>query len=336
MAVSTQQKLALLLLHIFLINASAKAQSINVKLAPALYVFGDSTVDGGNRLPPNPTYGMDLNSSVPPRWSNGLNIADFLVAGGSTTGVNYGSAGCGILPQTGQPINENGSCWSFDNQILFFNRTVSDNLTTLFRNEDLVQHLKNSVFLLSFGINDYVFNYLKPTYNGSLAALEPDVFAKYLLNELSFRLTILHGLGGRKFVVNNIWPLGCTPGFSTRQPDGENCCDEKINQVLIPYNNSLPQMLMKLEGTLPGFLFSSWDDFQFIADLKMNEAQYGITHVMGRCLSDSYWGTPCRDRDQYVYFDDTHTTQAANFIFALNCFNGTLCSPRNVFKLVGM
>ncbi|KAI8539328.1 hypothetical protein RHMOL_Rhmol09G0173800 [Rhododendron molle] len=232
MAVSTQQKLALLLLHIFLINVSAKAQSINVKLAPALYVFGDSTVDGGNRLPPNPAYGMDLNSSVPPRWSNGLNIADFhatflglplvppynnmSVAGGSTTGVNYGSAGCGILPQTGHPINENG---------------------------------------------------------------------------------ILHGLGGRKFVVNNIWPMGCTPGFSTRQPDGENCCDEKINQLLIPYNNSLPQMLMKLEGTLPGFLFSSCDDFQFIADLKMNEAQYGITHVTGRCLSDSYWGTPCRDRD---------------------------------------
>ncbi|XP_058181348.1 GDSL esterase/lipase At1g71691-like [Rhododendron vialii] len=300
MAVSTQQKLSLLLLHIFLINASAKAQSINVKLAPALYVFGDSTVDGGNRLPPNPTYGMDLNPLVTPRWSNGLNIADFLanflglplvppysnmsVAGGSTTGVNYGSAGCGILPPTGQPINENRSCWSFDDQILFFNRTVSDNLTTLFRNEYL----------------------------------------------------ILHGLGGRKFVVNNIWPLGCTPGFSTRQPDGENCCDEKINQLLIPYNNSLPQMLMKLEGTLPGFLFSSWDDFQFIADLKMNEAQYGITHVMGRCLSNPYWGTPCRDRDQYVYFDDTHTTQAADFIFALNCFNGTLCSPRNVFKLVGI
>lgn len=62
----------------------------------------------------------------------------------------------------------------------------------------------------------------------------------------------------------------------------------------------------------------------------------GITHVTGRCLSDSYWGTPCRDRDQYVYFDDTHTTQAADFIFALNCFNGTLCSPKNVFKLVGM
>ncbi|KAI8539327.1 hypothetical protein RHMOL_Rhmol09G0173700 [Rhododendron molle] len=352
MAVSKQKQLALLvLIYVFLTDASANAQ-YNVKLAPALYVFGDSTVDGGNRLPPNGAYGMDLNSTVRPRWSNGLNIADFLanflglpfvppysnmsVAGGSTTGVNYGSAGCGILPQTGQLIHENGNCWSFDQQIVYFNRTVFDNLTTLFNNEDLIKHLRDSVFLISFGINDYGFNYLRPTYNGSLAKLEPEVFAKYVLNELSFRLTILHWLGGRKFVVNNIWPMGCTPCFSISQPGGDSCCDEKINQLVIPYNNSLPQMLMKLEATLPGFLFTAWDDFQFILDLKMNTAQYGITHITGSCLSNTYWAEPCRDRSQYLYYDSVHTTQAADFIYALNCFNGTLCSPRNVFKLVGM
>ncbi|KAE9451122.1 hypothetical protein C3L33_16975, partial [Rhododendron williamsianum] len=258
------------------------------------------------------------------------------VAGGSTTGVNYGSAGCGILPQTGQLIHENGNCWSFDQQIAYFNRTVFDNLTTLFNNEDLIKHLRDSVFLISFGINDYGFNYLRPTYNGSLAKLEPEVFAKYVLNELSFRLTILHGLGGRKFVVNNIWPLGCTPGFSIGQPGGDSCCDEKINQLVIPYNNSLPQMLMKLEATLPGFLFTASDDFQFILDLKMNTAQYGITNITGSCLTNTYWAEPCRDRGQYLYYDSVHTTQAADFIYALNCFNGTLCSPRNVFKLVGM
>lgn len=65
-----------------------------------------------------------------------------------------------------------------------------DNLTTLFNNEDLIKHLRDSVFLISFGINDYGFNYLRPTYNGSLAKLEPEVFAKYVLNELSFRLTV--------------------------------------------------------------------------------------------------------------------------------------------------
>lgn len=63
-------------------------------------------------------------------------------------------------------------------------------MTTLFNNEDLIKHLRDSVFLISFGINDYGFNYLRPTYNGSLAKLEPEVFAKYVLNELSFRLTV--------------------------------------------------------------------------------------------------------------------------------------------------
>jgi len=56
-----------------------------VHLVPALYVFGDSTVDVGNNqyLPGNSAlqlpYGIDFPHSRPTgRFSNGYNVADFV------------------------------------------------------------------------------------------------------------------------------------------------------------------------------------------------------------------------------------------------------------------
>ncbi|RLN11303.1 hypothetical protein C2845_PM09G23980 [Panicum miliaceum] len=101
--------------------------------APALYVFGDSTLDVGNNnhLPgagvpraDMPYYGVDFPGGARPtgRWSNGYNVADLiakamgfkrsppaylsltprssrLVVSG-LGGVNYASGGAGILDST--------------------------------------------------------------------------------------------------------------------------------------------------------------------------------------------------------------------------------------------
>ncbi|GMP93728.1 hypothetical protein CsSME_00043441 [Camellia sinensis var. sinensis] len=59
-----------------------------------------------------------------------------------------------------------------------------------------------------------------------------------------------------------------------------------------------------------------------------------VTNTTREChstLTDSL----CSNRDQYLYFDYFHTTQAANHVFSLNCFNGILCSPLNIIQLVG-
>ncbi|KAF7133426.1 hypothetical protein RHSIM_Rhsim09G0121200 [Rhododendron simsii] len=333
-----------LFLIIFL-SASPCCTRGNVELAPALYIFGDSTVDGGNNVPAdNKAFGIDLNNtSVPPRCTNGLTVADFfatflglplappyrnmLEAGSSKSGVNYGSAGCGILPQTGGKT-VNGTCWSFDEQISNFNSTVSDNLTASFTQEQLVHHLDKSVFFVSFGINDYYKNYLWPN-NGTLKTLPPELFAEFLLNELAARLRTLYHMGGRKFLVNNIWPIGCSPGYSS-----SSCCDETTNKKLFPYNDTLPSVLTKLQTELHGSFFSNSDNFQFVADLRSNVEQYGISNTTATCLSGFWNGIPCQNRDEYLYYDGIHTTQAANNIFALKCFNGSICSP-NVIQLIG-
>ncbi|KAI7993754.1 GDSL esterase/lipase [Camellia lanceoleosa] len=314
-----------------------------ISLVPALYIFGDSTVDGGNKLPSGTPYGIDLNTTAPIRWTNGETIADFVAiflglplvppyidmsqAGISRMGVNYAFAGCGIMPQTGQ----NG--WSLDGQIEKFNSTLKNNLTKMLSDPDLLQHLKHSIFLFSFGINDYVRLYL-PKNSGTLSKLPPDAFAQFLQNELSVGLTTLYGWGARKFLVNNIWPLGCTPWYANASDPLAICCNETINQLVRPYNKKLPVMLKELQSKLSGAVFSHSNDFEFVEDLKENPTNYGITNTTGECHSTST-DFLCSNRDQYLYFDYLHTTQAANHVFSLNCFNGTLCSPLNIIQLVG-
>ena len=64
---------------------AAAGRAEEVHLVPALYVFGDSTVDVGNNqyLPGNSAlqlpYGIDFPHSRPTgRFSNGYNVADFV------------------------------------------------------------------------------------------------------------------------------------------------------------------------------------------------------------------------------------------------------------------
>ncbi|CAL5055803.1 unnamed protein product [Urochloa decumbens] len=125
--------LVVLLACVSLLAASpattAAARGEEVHLVPAVYVFGDSTVDVGNNqyLPGNSAlqlpYGIDFPHSRPTgRFSNGYNVADFVAkllgfkrsppAYLSLTprtsrqilrglrGVNYASGGSGILDTT--------------------------------------------------------------------------------------------------------------------------------------------------------------------------------------------------------------------------------------------
>lgn len=69
---------------IFFVKSQAQLSSI-AKEVPALYVFGDSVFDTGNKYSANPSvnatyfpYGIDLPFPPSGRYTNGRTIADFL------------------------------------------------------------------------------------------------------------------------------------------------------------------------------------------------------------------------------------------------------------------
>lgn len=335
----------------------------SIRLAPALYVFGDSVVDSGNNnhLPTQAKsnflpYGVDFNGKPTGRFTNGRTIADYFAnllglpfappyLGLSksqrrtiVTGMNYASGSCGILRETGKIA---GMCLSLDNQINLFQQSVKNDLPSQIKNQlQLRNHLSKSLFLVSMGSNDYFLNYL--TAKDGMKP-PPEVFAQFLLAELSIRLRRLYTLGARKFLVNNIGPIGCIPGIiNTMKPRGE--CVVEVNGIVLFYSMRLPLMLRQLQSQLPGAIFINSDNFLFVTDIRRNPEKFGLTDMRNPCCIDAGNGTlpctpnkaPCKTRNEHMFFDAFHPREAVNAIFARRCFNeSSICTPFNLKQLMG-
>ncbi|EXC20533.1 hypothetical protein L484_027087 [Morus notabilis] len=156
------------------------------QLAPALYVFGGSTVDAGNNNDINTyaksnygPYGVDFPCGVTGRPTNGYTMADFIAESlglklppafrlvdtqtyNDCQGFNYASSSAGILPESGFK----GSL-SLGEQVGLFRKTVEEYLPLHLKNkDDLSNHLSKSIFLFVMGVNDYGLNFLKKKNSG--------------------------------------------------------------------------------------------------------------------------------------------------------------------------
>lgn len=332
------------LVELFSICDNAK----NTKLVPALYIFGDSTVDAGNNNNLSTTaraislpYGIDFNHTATGRFTNGLTVPDYfarflglpfappymnlseLERRTTTTGLNFASASSGILPETG---SFTGSPLTLDNQTDLFKITAK----TL-DVQNIKVHLAKSIFFISIGSNDYIMNY-RNIASKMNKLFSPDYFAKFLAEELVKRLKKLYLIGARKFVVTGLGPVGCIPAIAKSTPH-EGDCAESFNQALLSYNKELFMKLSKLQSQLYGSFFVHTDTFKFLQELKENKEKYGITDTQNACWDGKH--DPCAVRDRYIYFDSAHPSQITNSIFAGRCFNeSSICTPMNVMQLV--
>ncbi|XP_020216254.1 GDSL esterase/lipase At2g03980 [Cajanus cajan] len=321
-------------------------------LVPALYVFGDSSLDAGNNNNLNTPakanvfpYGIDFNNCSTGRFNNGKTFADIIAIslglpmpppylGVSeieryqvATGINYASASCGILNSTGD-----GSCLSLDKQIEYFTSTVKNDLPRIIQSTTKLRHyLSKSIYLLSIGPNDYMLNYLKNNPMEPNNNLNPEQYANYLIEELASRIKRIYDLGARKFVINSIGPVGCIPAIVIRTPHSEYC-NEEINQKVKPYSEKLPGKLHDLQTQLSGSLFINLDSYNFFMKIRNSPQIFGFSNVWDSCIQGA---KPCENRKEYYFYDSAHSTEAATKIFAEECFSGTrLCFPYNIKRLV--
>ncbi|CAL0314875.1 unnamed protein product [Lupinus luteus] len=308
------------------------------RLVPALYVFGDSSVDAGNNnnlithakanVPPN---GIDFNNRATGRFTNGKTFADLIAIklglplqppylGISKSeryqeinGINYASGACGILNDS-----RDGECLSLDKQIEYFTSTVVNDLPKHkhFKSKDkLKHHLSKSIYLISVGSNDYFLNYLKPeirTYKN----MNPEEFADYLLDQLSSKIKTIYNLGARKFVVGTVNQIGCSPNLY---------CNETINQMVKPCSDKLLMKVQEMEKKFSGSMFVSANGFNFFNKIKNDPKKYGFINISKSCIQQ---GIPCTNRKDYYFWDFGHITEAALKIYANECFSGSkMCFP---------
>ncbi|XP_039042756.1 GDSL esterase/lipase At5g08460-like [Hibiscus syriacus] len=347
------------------ISVSGGVAAAGAPLFPAMFVIGDSLVDNGNNnglrslaKSNYPPYGIDFHGGPTGRFCNGKTIIDFLgdllglpllpafteTFGGEVdieTGVNYASAAAGILEESGLNL---GDRFSLTQQVENFKSTL-DQLQNQMDQEMLNQHLRKSLLVTNIGSNDYINNYLMPSIYSSSSTYTPEAFANLLINKYAGQITELYKTGLRKFLLAGIGPLGCIPnqlakGFA---PPGK--CITAVNDVVQVFNRRLKTLVDQLNANYTNnAIFVYGNTYGAFTDILSNPKTCGF-QVMDRgccgigknkgeitCLPFSI---PCSNRDEYVFWDAYHPTQAFNQIIAQKAYSGpqSACYPINVKQM---
>ncbi|KAL0450416.1 UNVERIFIED_CONTAM: GDSL esterase/lipase 7 [Sesamum latifolium] len=367
------KKLIIMPLKTFLIMIStlhmiSVVKSENPPAAPALYVFGDSLFDSGNNnLLPTlakanfPPYGMNFEMGATGRFTNGRTVVDFIaeflglphsppylslirtfLRTEPLTGLNFASASCGILPQTGSDL---GKCLNLAEQIGLFERAVKQDISRHYKTAgELSNYLSKSVFVISIGSNDYINNYLDTQRFDTSKHYTPLSFARLLVDTFSQQLERLYHLGARKVIIFEIGPIGCIPS-STKQVKHKGRCVEEINQLAKMFNNHLAPMLQNLTSSLRGSAFILGHAHWLGYDAVIHPSKYGLTDSSNACCVTWMNGTSacipelgalaCREPNKHYFWDGYHLTEAVYKTIATHCFNeSSVCIPKNIKELV--
>uniref|UniRef100_A0A0D9V7F5 GDSL esterase/lipase n=1 Tax=Leersia perrieri TaxID=77586 RepID=A0A0D9V7F5_9ORYZ len=301
---------------------------------PAVFAFGDSTLDAGNnnRLATavradHPPYGQDFPGGAPTgRFCDGKIMSDFLVEAlgikallpayhsgdddaDAATGVSFASGGSGLDDATAT----NAGVATLASQIADLSELVGR-----MGPGKAGEVVNKSVFLVSAGTNDMIMNYYLMPSKYTL-----DQYHALLIGKLRSYLQGLYNLGARRILVAGLPPVGCLPLQMTltalRQPPRSQGCIDEQNTAAERYNAKLRQMLTKFKSTSPGAKAVYADIYSPLKDMVDHPHKYGFAETGKGCCGTGLleMGPLCTDLmptcttpSQFMFWDSVHPTQA--------------------------
>lgn len=350
------------------ITLSATGVEAQGKKTPATFIFGDSLVDVGNNnyiftlaVADHKPYGIDRADKVPTgRFCNGKIIPDLVndylgtpyplpVLAPEATGanllhgVNYASAGAGILEDTGSIFIGRVT---ISQQFGYFQKTKQQ-IELIIGQPAADELIHNAIYSFTVGGNDFVNNYMAVTTSTS-RKYTPSQYQDLLINNFHGQLKTAYGLGMRKFIVSNMGPIGCAPSvLSSKSQAGE--CVQEVNNYALGFNAALKPMLQSLQAELPGSIFIYANAFDIVRGIIADPLKYGFTEPVTTacCGAGQYNGIDgscrtighlCPDRTKSVFWDAFHPTEKVNKICNDQFLHGGLdaISPMNVAQLLAM
>ncbi|KAK7303036.1 hypothetical protein RJT34_13935 [Clitoria ternatea] len=289
---------------------------------PCLFIFGDSLSDSGNNnhLPTTAKcnyrpYGIDFPTGPTGRFTNGrttidiitqfLGFENFIPPFANTSGsdilkgVNYASGGAGIRAETGA---HSGGTISLRWQLANHRVIVSQIANRLGSPEKAQQYFEKCLYPLKFSVSQMI------------------------------RKTILAHHVNMKSNEN---VTGCTPNaIYTRGENGS--CVEEMNAVPFIFNKGLKSLVDSLNNK-----FSANSKFTFIKRSSQAIDSRGFLVSKAACCSSGLHRgcvpdqIPCCDRNEYVFWDEFHPTEAWNLHIAIASYNNSAHTyPMNIKQLV--
>ncbi|CAN6332752.1 unnamed protein product [Urochloa humidicola] len=298
--------------------ASAAAAAHDI---PAVFAFGDSTLDPGNNngmlttlvRADHAPYGRDFpGGAATGRFSDGKLITDYIVESlgikellpahhdtsatveEQATGASFASGGSGIDDLTAQTA-----------LVSPFGSQISDFRGLLLQiGSPRANEIANkSLYVISAGTNDVTMNYfVLPTRTGTYSTI--DQYSDFLIGRLQGYIQNLYDLGAWKFMVAGLPPVGCLPVTKAlNQLGGARDCIPDQNAAAERYNATLAYV----------------DVYTPLKDMVDQPQKYGFTETARGCCGN---GLPamgvlctsilpqCQSPEQYMFFDSVHPTQA--------------------------
>ncbi|XP_057802495.1 GDSL esterase/lipase 7 [Salvia miltiorrhiza] len=347
-------------------SSPAEAPTVSSPLAPALFVIGDSSVDSGtnnflgtfaraDRAP----YGRDFDTHQPTgRFCNGRIPVDyialrlglpfvpsFLAQTGSVDdmirGVNYASAGAGIILSSGSELGQHISLTQQIQQVM---DTFQQFIITM--GEVAAKNLiSNSIFYISIGSNDYIHYYLLNESKVQSMYL-PWSFNQFLARAMKLEIQNLYNANVRNLIVMGLAPLGCAPYYLWLYESENGECVEMINDMIVEFNYAMRYMVEELNHELSGANIIFCDAFEGSMDIMKNSDRYGFNVTSDACCGlGQYNGwilcissdMACSNASSHIWWDQFHPTGTVNEILADNVWSGrhiNMCYPMNLQEMV--
>ncbi|XP_021800046.1 GDSL esterase/lipase At5g08460-like [Prunus avium] len=191
--------------------------------------------------------------------------------------------------------------------------------------------ISKSLFFISTGSND-LFGYYH-----SNSSFSKEAFLSSLELAYEKHLKSLIELGARKFGIISIAPIGCCP--SQRIYNATGGCLEDLNDLAIAFHERLDALLFKLSSQHKSIKYSLGNAFGMTINVIQNPLPFNFTQVEAACcgagkLNAESFCIPqaklCSNRNNYLFWDLFHPTQAASKLAAVTLYNG---GPQFVYPI---
>ncbi|KAL3574269.1 hypothetical protein D5086_024882, partial [Populus alba] len=194
--------------------------------------------------------------------------------------------------------------------------------------------LPKYLFVVGAGGNDYSFNYFLRKSNANVSL---EAFTANLTRKLSGQLQKLYSLGGRKFALMAVNPIGCSPMVMANRRT-RNGCIQGLNKAAHLFNAHLKSLVDVSKQHMPGSDVVFVNSYKMIRDIIKNPVSRGFKDTNSACcevmslneggngILCKKEGQACEDRNIHVFFDGLHPTEAVNIQIATKAYNSNLKS----------
>lgn len=178
--------------------------------------------------------------------------------------------------------------------------------------------LSKSLFLISDGGND-LFAFLSQNRTAS----EVPSFYADMLSNYTRHIHALYSLGARRLGIVDVAPIGCVPAIRVTSPSGEVKCVDAANALARGFNDALRSLMANLttSGALPGLRYSVGSSYNVVSFFTAHPAAAGFKDVASACCGGGRLhaqtgctpnATYCANRNEYLFWDEVHGTQATS------------------------